>query len=100
MWPRFRYDRSSRRMATLFWIFFIIGTAILLFSMFFDSLGDQMPGSCPRCGAPDTELNPGVAVAGYVRWYLEFSVGRCRCRHCQTVFRNHPNGSLVEDHDA
>lgn len=84
-------------MTTLFLIAFILGTLAVVFLMFFDSLGDQMPSACPRCGTPDTDISGGQPLVGaYSRWYREAPGRRYRCRHCQTLFRNHPNGALVE----
>lgn len=84
-----------------FWlILFILGTLVLLLLMARDSLGDQLPSRCPRCGAPDEDVSvrkSGIAV--YSRWYRERGDKGLQCRHCGTRFKDHPNGTLVEDRD-
>jgi hypothetical protein len=85
---------------TLWLVLFIIGTIVLLVLMFSESLGDQLPSSCPRCGAPDESIGGGVVVGAYIRWYRPGRGGRLQCRHCSTLFKNHPNGTFVEDRDS
>jgi hypothetical protein len=85
-------------MTMLFLVLFIVGTAVLLWKMFFESLGDQLPGACPRCGKTDEPLQgAGTIIGGYRRWYHQTPGQRIRCRVCMTKFKNHPNGTLVED---
>ena len=80
----------------IFLILFIVGTAVILWKMFFESLGDHMPGSCPRCGQPDEPLTAS-GIGGYKRWYHRAPGDRFQCRSCMTRFKNHPNGTMVED---
>ncbi|MDB4960418.1 MAG: hypothetical protein JWP01_417 [Myxococcales bacterium] len=80
-------------------VLFIIGTVVMALALLRDSLGAQLPGACPRCGAPDQDMSRGP-VAVYVRWYRSMAGERLRCRHCLTAFKNHPNGTLVEDREG
>ncbi len=74
---------------------FIVGTVVLAVLVFFGMLGtDAMPLSCPRCHSGGDE-----DIAGQHRtWYVRYR-GRTRCRSCHTWFKEHPNGTLVEDRD-
>lgn len=85
-------------MTMLFLILFIIGTAVIIWKIFMESLGEGMPSACPRCGQPDEAIPAGGnIVGGYKRWYHETPGERIRCRVCQTRFKNHADGTLVED---
>lgn len=50
-----------------------------------------MPRSCPRCGRSTGENG---------EWYYLRAGGKTRCRRCRTAFKEHPNGSLVEDRES
>jgi hypothetical protein len=85
-------------MTTLFLILFIVGVVVVLWKMFTESLGDHMPSACPRCGQPDEPIPAGGnIVGGYKRWYHQAPGQRMQCRSCLTRFKNHPNGTFVED---
>ena len=76
----------------LLFVAFLIGTAVLVGMILFDT--DQMPWLCPRCGSGSDE-----DVAGqHLHWYRSIR-GGYRCRTCGTAFKEHPNGTLVEDRD-
>ncbi len=82
---------------TVFLVLFIVGTVVMIAVIFFDMLGSQaMPWACPRChfdGDEDIAGNPHA-------WYRVEASDKVKCRSCKTWFKEHPNGSLVEDHDA
>jgi hypothetical protein len=81
-----------------FWfVLFVIGTVVLVVLMFLSTLHERvMPWACPRCHVGnDTDLLERAR-----RWYDRLTDGRVQCRHCYTVFKEHPNGSLVEDRDS
>jgi hypothetical protein len=83
---------------TVFLILFVIVTAVLLMAMFAESLGDHKPSACPPCGSPDREIGAGGPLVAYDRWYRPAGA-RFRCRDCQTYFKNHPNGTFVENRE-
>jgi hypothetical protein len=93
-------------MTTLFLILFIIGSVVLLILMLFgpsspvslSSLG--MPSKCPRCGNVDENISSESVVSSYNLWYRSAPDGTYRCRYCHTRFRDHPNGTLIEDRDT
>jgi hypothetical protein len=85
-------------MTTVWLVLFIIGIVVMVVALARDSLGTQVPWSCPRCGAKDQDISNGP-VSAYVRWYRSTASGRLRCRHCLTAFKDHPNGTLVEDRE-
>jgi hypothetical protein len=92
-------------MTTLILILFVVGTIILLILMLVDptsgglsSFDDAMPGRCPRCGRGDVVSGEGPPVS-YTRWYETGPIGHFRCRFCQTGFKIHPNGTLVDDRE-
>lgn len=78
-------------------VLFIIGTVVLVVRILVWSLDARvMPLSCPRChSGMDTDI-----VDASRNWYVVLSDKRVRCRHCHTQFKEHPNGSLVEDRDS
>lgn len=80
---------------SLLTVLFIVGALVMAAVIFFGMLDDQvMPWSCPRCHAGSDE-----DIAGSHRpWYVVRGRG-VRCRTCHTSFKEHPNGTLVEDHD-
>ncbi len=56
---------------------------------------DSMPFACPACfygGDRDLADQPRA-------WFRTLSADRVRCRECGKTFREHPNGSLVEERD-
>jgi rubredoxin len=73
---------------------FLLGTLVMVVRIFASAFhAHTMPWSCPRCySAMDTDLLDRLRD-----WYIVLSDGRYQCRHCHTVFREHPNGALVED---
>jgi hypothetical protein len=78
-------------------VLFIIGTVVIVVRILAWGLDAQvMPLSCPRCyEGGDTDLADAPRS-----WYVVVSNERVRCRHCHTRFKEHPNGSLVEDRDS
>jgi hypothetical protein len=81
-----------------FWLYlFIIGTVVLVVLMFLSTLHERaMPWACPCCyTGNDTDIFDTPR-----RWYERLVGGRVQCRHCLAVFKEHPNGSLVEDRDS
>lgn len=78
---------------SLLTIVFIVGAIAVFAWIFFGMLDERvMPFSCPRCHAGSDETIAGTSVP----WYREHR-GGVECRSCYTRFREHPNGSLVED---
>lgn len=64
------------------------------------------PLSCPACGRrDDEEIRPWVARSRYdehrrpASWCERLGDGRRRCRMCRTTFREHPDGTLVQDRE-
>lgn len=52
-----------------------------------------MPLACPKCYAgPDEDIFDRPRS-----WYEVARSGRVRCRTCHRWFKEHPDGSLVED---
>ncbi len=80
----------------LLFALFLIGSAVLVGQVFFTMLGsDVMPFTCPRChDGGDEDL-----AGDHVPWYRTYRNGTVRCRACGTGFKEHPNGTLVEDRD-
>jgi hypothetical protein len=75
---------------------FIIGAIVAFALVFFGMLGtDAMPFACPRCHAPGDDED----IAGTSRPWYALHGSTVRCRTCHTWFKEHPNGSLVEDRD-
>ena len=76
-------------------ILLYIGAIVLALLIFFGMRGsDSMPWRCPRC-----QMGGDENAAGEHRpWYARYR-GGVRCRTCGTWFKEHPNGSLVEDRD-
>jgi hypothetical protein len=74
--------------------FLFILAAILLFAMvYFGTLDAHvMPWTCPSCSHAGDEN-----LAGELRHWYTAKGDRVRCRQCGTYFKEHPNGSLVED---
>lgn len=78
-------------------VLFIVGTLVLVVRIFLWGITSRaMPWSCPRCSwGTDTDF------AGEPRrWYVVLSDEHVRCRYCYTLFKEHPNGLLVEDRDS
>lgn len=86
-----RHDRMEL-LGYLFMAAAIVTVAIIFFGMFGNK---SMPFSCPKCAFfGDADL------AGQPRaWYVAYRE-HVRCRSCHTWFKEHPNGTLVEDHDG
>ncbi len=81
-------------MTTLLTIVFIAGSFIMALRIYFGMLDvDLLPFSCPKCydGGDDS------LFGGKTPWYQKDKNGIVYCRTCHSVFREHPNGSLVED---
>lgn len=75
------------------YLFILAGIAVAL--MIFMSMTDAhlLPWSCPSCYHGIDEN-----IAGESRhWSTNAGPGRVRCRWCGTYFKEHPDGSLVED---
>lgn len=78
---------------TLLAILFLIAAIVMGAIVFFDMLGtDAMPLACPSCYYDGDEDLGGT----HRPWYSR-GAGGVHCRTCHTAFREHPNGSLVED---
>lgn len=76
----------------LTWIVLVVVGLVVLI-LLLDMLPDDqhMPSACPKCGSGD---------ANGRRWFLPVRKGAVRCRACEVLFKEHPNGSLVEDKGA
>jgi hypothetical protein len=83
-------------METLLAIAFLVASVIMLFVVIFGMMDDHvMPFGCPACyydGDHDLADQPRP-------WYRPIGEGRVYCRYCHKRFKEHPNGSLVEDRD-
>ncbi len=78
---------------TLLVILFFVASIAMGAIIFFGMLDtDAMPLSCPSCYDGGDEDLGGT----HRPWYSR-GAGVVHCRTCHTVFREHPNGSLVED---
>ena len=79
-------------------VLMIVGVLWLLLSMVGPALSDSLPSRCPRCGKSDEQIGVGLGAAEpQLRWYSKGATDKYTCRVCLTVFKNHPNGSFVED---
>jgi len=78
--------------------YLFIAAAIIVFLMIALSMFDDrvMPWACPSCFEGSDE----DALGQRRTWYLAHRDGRVRCRWCRERFKEHPNGSLVRDHDG
>ncbi len=76
----------------LMWIVLVV-VGIIVLLLLLDMLPDDqhMPSACPKCANGDSNGS---------RWFRPVRKGVVRCRACDVVFKEHPNGSLVEDKDA
>ena len=76
-------------------LLFVVGVVVAAVRIFGDNVSvGVMPWSCPHCaygGKQDLE--------GYIRWWSDVERGRLQCRECGTIYKEHPNGTLVEDRD-
>jgi hypothetical protein len=82
-------------MTTLFTILFIAGSVIMALRIYFGMLDvDLMPFACPKCYHGNES---GIGFGPSTPWYSRDRNGIVYCRWCSSVFREHPNGSLVED---
>jgi hypothetical protein len=81
-------------MTTFLTIFFIVGSFIMIARIFFGMLDvDLMPLSCPKCyDGGDSSL-----IGASTPWYARGRNGYVYCRTCHSIFREHANGTLVED---
>jgi hypothetical protein len=77
----------------LAFVLFVIGTVVLVVKIFFSN-DDPLPWLCPRCGSGGDEDAAGMSRT----WYATTRTGY-RCRTCGTYFKEHPNGTVVEDRD-
>lgn len=76
---------------------FILGTLVILWRIISWVLESSvlMPLSCPSCHeGMDTDVFDEPRA-----WFITLSDERVMCRHCGTQFKEHPNGTLVEDRD-
>jgi hypothetical protein len=81
-------------MTTLITIIFIVGSIVMLLRIYFGMIDvDLMPFACPKCYDGGDESMFGASRP----WYHRERNGIVYCRTCHTLFREHPNGSLVED---
>lgn len=78
---------------TLLTILFFVGAFVMAAIIYFGMLDTHaMPFSCPSCYYDGDE-----DLAGEHRPWYRAREGRVLCRSCHAAFREHPNGSLVED---
>ena len=85
-------------MATFILILGAIAVIALVLSRTLDmsTTALPMPFACPKCHAgEDTDFLDRPRS-----WYVDQKSGRVSCRSCQRWFKEHPDGSLVEDPDA
>ncbi|HEY5951780.1 MAG TPA: hypothetical protein VIV40_40070 [Kofleriaceae bacterium] len=81
-------------MTTFLTILFIVGSFVMIARIFFGMLDvDLLPLSCPKC----YDDGDGSLITGHTPWYHRERNGYVYCRTCHSVFREHPNGALVED---
>ena len=78
-----------------FWIvLFIVGSLVMAVRIYVGMLDtDLMPLACPRCYHGNDSTLGGLSRP----WYQRGAGGAVYCAWCRTAFREHPNGSLVED---
>lgn len=83
-------------MMTVLAILFVIAAVVMAWVVVYGMMDAHvMPMACPHCHHGSDEN-----VAGEHRpWYVRSDAEHARCRWCGTRFREHPNGSLVEDRD-
>jgi len=74
-------------------LLFIVGSIVLSYLVIRELIGTEvMPLSCAHCHFGGDE-----DIAGQPRrWYTDHG-DHVNCRHCGTRFKEHPNGTLVED---
>ena len=81
-------------MTTLLTVIFIIGSFIMLARITLGMLDvDLMPFSCPKCYDGGDQSLIGTSTP----WYKSAGKGLVYCRTCYSIFREHANGTLVED---
>ena len=73
----------------------VVGIVVAVVRIFAENVGSGvMPWSCPNCGwHGDKDLD------GAFGWWTDIERGRIRCGSCGTIYKEHPNGTLVEDPD-
>ncbi len=78
-------------------ILFMLVVALVLLMVWGSTVGnDAMPFSGPGgFHGGDRDL-----VDESRTWYARVGPGRVLCRSCGRLFKEHPDGSLVEDRDA
>jgi hypothetical protein len=82
-------------MTTFILIVFLVGSAIMVLRIYFGMLDiDLLPFSCPKCYHGHES---SIGFGGSTPWYERGRNGFVYCRWCHAIFREHPNGSLVED---
>ncbi len=78
----------------------VVLAVVLYLAVFASMTGtDTMPAACPAC------MNYGRFVQIYddaplpsnETWYVRIDAAHVRCSTCGKHFREHPNGTLVED---
>lgn len=76
-------------------VLFVVGLVVAVVRIFGENVSASvMPWSCPHCAYGGRET-----IDGYVTWWSHVERGRLRCLECGTIYKEHPNGALVEDRD-
>ncbi len=77
-------------------LLFILVIGIVVLVVLGGMIGsDMMPFACPACfWGGDRSLADEPRP-----WYARAGSDRVRCRNCGKHFKEHPDGSLVEDRD-
>jgi hypothetical protein len=78
-------------MVVLAIIFFILAFTMGILVVTGTSHAEVMPGSCPGCHQ---------SVQPPARWYGVLPDHRISCRYCGRRYKEHPNGTIVEDRDG
>lgn len=79
---------------TVLTLLFIIGSIVMLAVIYFGMLDtDLMPLACPCC----YRGNDSNLFGTWRPWYRRGAGGTVYCFWCHTAFKEHPNGTLVED---
>ena len=81
-------------------LYIVIAVALFVAVAWSMTPADVMPSSCPSCmNGARRDLFEEDTLVPLLRdaWYRRNSDGSVRCWACGKRFREHPNGTLVED---